>query len=61
MTHEFKHPNHYKQLKEKNKDFLEEIQKEQEILNIGLKMSRQNKKDRTPSQKLQDELEPIDD
>ena len=39
-THEFKHPNHYKQLKEKNKDFLEEIQKEQEILNIGLKMSR---------------------
>ena len=41
------------------KDFLEETKKEQEILDIGLKMSRQHKKERTESQKLQDELEPI--
>tara|TARA_E500000178_G_scaffold35776_1_gene32239 strand:+ start:665 stop:913 length:249 start_codon:yes stop_codon:yes gene_type:complete len=41
------------------KDFLEETKKEQEILDIGLKMSRQHKKERTESEKLQDELEPI--
>ena len=41
------------------KDFLEETKKEQEILDIGLKMSRQHKKERTESAKLQDELEPI--
>ena len=29
------------------KDFLEETMKEQDILNVGLKMSRQNKKERT--------------
>ena len=46
MTHEFKHPNHYKKLQEENKDFLEEVTKEQKILDIGLKQSRQNKKDR---------------
>ena len=43
------------------KDFLEETKKEQEILDIGLKMSRQHKKERTESEKLQDELEPIDE
>lgn len=47
MTHEFKHPDHYKKLKQENKDFLEEIEKEQKLLDIGLKQSRQNKKDRT--------------
>ena len=41
------------------KDFLEETKKEQEILDIGLKMSRQHKKERSESEKLQDELEPI--
>ena len=73
------------------KDFLEEITKEQKLLDIGLKQSKQNKEDRrekslhevlmegfreeqeqrrleeledeeqTPSEQLQDELEPIDD
>ena len=43
------------------KDFLEETKKEQEILDIGLKMSRQHKKERTESEKLQEELEPIDE
>ena len=72
------------------KDFLDEITKEQKILDIGLKQSKQNKEDRrektlhellmegfreeqeqrrleeleeekTPSEQLQDELEPIDD
>ena len=73
------------------KDFLDEITKEQKILDIGLKQSKQNKEDRrektlhellmegfreeqeqrrleeleeeekTPSEELQDELEPIDD
>ena len=70
------------------KDFLEEITKEQKLLDIGLKQSKQNKEDRkekslhevlmegfreeqeqrrleeleeeqTPSEQLQDELEPI--
>ena len=43
------------------RDFLEETKKDQEILDIGLKMSRQHKKERTESEKLQDELEPIDE
>ena len=75
------------------KDFLEEIIKDQKILDIGLKQSRLHKKERldrekslhevlmegfreeqeqrrleeleeeeqTPSEQLQDELEPIDD
>jgi len=48
------------------KDFLDEITKEQKILDIGLKQSKANKKERldkekTPSEQLQDELEPIDD
>ena len=43
------------------RDFLEETKKYQEILDIGLKMSRQHKKERTESEKLQQELEPIDE
>ena len=43
------------------RDFLEETKKDQEILDIGLKMSRQHKKERTESEKLQQELEPIDE
>ena len=46
--------------------FHEEIEKEQKILDIGLKMSRQHKKERldrevkkTESEQLQEELEPI--
>ena len=49
------------------KDFLEEIIKDQKILDIGLKQSRLHKKERldrekkkTESEQLQDELEPID-
>ena len=50
------------------KYFHEEIEKEQKILDIGLKMSRQHKQERldreikkTESEKLQQELEPIDE
>ena len=39
----------------------EAIEEEQKILDIGLKMSRQHKKERTESEKLQEELEPIDE
>ena len=48
--------------------FHEEIEKEQKILDIGLKMSRQHKKERldrevkkTESDQLQEELEPINE
>ena len=50
-----------KNLSKPIKDFLEETKKDQEILDIGLKMSRQHKKERTESEKLQEELEPIDE
>ena len=50
------------------KYFHEEIEKEQKILDIGLKMSRQHKKERldrerkkTESERLQEELEPINE
>ena len=39
------------------KYFHEAIEEEQKILDIGLKMSRQHKKERTESEKLQEELE----
>ena len=47
------------------KDFLEQTIEEQKILDIGLKQSRLSKKERlekekTVSEQLQDELEPID-
>ena len=57
MTFSWKHPSKYK----KDKDFLEKIKDEQEILDIGLKESRRAKKERTESEKMQQELEPIDD
>ena len=38
-----------------------EYLKNKKILDIGLKMSRQHKKERTESEKLQQELEPIDE
>ena len=48
--------------------FHEEIEKEQKILDIGLKMSRQHKKERldrkvkkTESERSQEELEPINE
>ena len=48
--------------------FHEIIEEEEKILNIGLKMSRQHKQERldrerkkTESEKLQQELEPIDE
>ena len=45
--------------------FHEVIEEEEKILNIGLKMSRQHKKERldreTESEKLQEELEPINE
>ena len=51
----------------KQRDFLQEITKLQKILDIGLKQSKANKKERldrekqkTESEQLQDELEPID-
>ena len=50
-----------KNLSKPIKDFLEETKKDQGILDIGLKMSRQHKKERTESEKLQEELEPIDE
>ncbi len=48
------------------KDFLEAVIEEQKILDIGLKQSKANKKERldkekTISEQLQDELEPIND
>ena len=43
------------------KYFHEAIEEEQKILDIGLKESRRAKKERTESEKMQQELEPIDD
>ena len=48
-----------KNLSKPIKDFLEETEKDQKILDIGLKMSRQHKKERTESEKIQEELEPL--
>ena len=55
MTFEFKHPSYYKKEKEKNKDFLEEIEKDQKILDIGLKESRRAKKERLEKEKQANE------
>ena len=46
------------------KDFLDTVIEEQKILDIGLKQSKANKKERTekaPSEELQEKLDPIDD
>lgn len=50
----------------KKRYFHEVVEEEQKILDIGLKQSRLNKKERlekekTTSEQLQDELEPIND
>ena len=41
------------------KSFLEEAIKEKKELDESYKQSKQNKKDRTTSEKLQEELEPL--
>ena len=46
---------------QKDRNDYAQLTKEQKVLDIGLKMSRQHKKERTESEKLQDELEPIDE
>ena len=61
MTFSWKHPSKYKKDKKDKRYFHEVIEEEQKILDIGLKMSRQHKKERTESEKLQEELEPIDE
>ena len=61
MSFTWKHPSKYKKDKKDKKYFHEVIEEEQKILDIGLKMSRQHKKERTESEKLQEELEPIDE
>ena len=43
----------------KEKDFYDKAQEEKELLNMGLKDSIRQKEERTPSEKLQDDLEPI--
>ena len=46
----------------KQRDFLEEITKLQKLLDIGLKQSKQNKKERTPKEEQkQRELEEEND
>ena len=57
MTFSWKHPSKYK----KKRYFHEVIEEEQKILDIGLKESRRAKKERTESEKMQQELEPIND
>ena len=61
MSFTWKHPSKYKKDKKDKRYFHEVIEEEQKILDIGLKMSRQHKKERTESEKLQEELEPIDE
>ena len=43
----------------KEKDFYDMVQEEKKLLDMGLKDSIRQKEERTPSEKLQDELEPI--
>mgnify|MGYP003153351485 CR=1 FL=1 len=45
--------------KKKEKDFYDMVQEEKKLLDMGLKDSIRQKEERTPSEKLQDELEPI--
>jgi|TARA_R110000823_G_scaffold239431_1_gene364639 hypothetical protein len=40
-------------------DFYTKIKEEQELLDMSLKESIKQKKERTPSEKMQDKLEPI--
>ena len=54
MTYEFKHPSYYDKLRKENKDFLEEVEKDEAILKIGLEQSRKNKKERLEKVKKND-------
>ena len=45
---------YYKKIREENKDFLEEVEKEQKVLDIGLKESRRAKKERLDKLKKND-------
>ena len=56
MTYEFKHPSYYDKLKKENKDFLEEVEKDEKILKIGLEQSRKNKKERQEKEKSLSEM-----
>ena len=49
----------YRKFKYEEKDFYDKAQEEKEILNMSMKESKRQKDERTPSEKLQDELEPI--
>ena len=49
----------YRKFKYEEKDFYDKAQEEKEILNMSMKESKKQKDERTPSEKLQDELEPI--
>ena len=41
------------------KDFYDKVQEEKELLDMSMKESKRQKDERTPSEKLQDDLEPI--
>ena len=41
------------------KDFYDKAQEEKELLDMSMKESKRQKDERTPSEKLQDDLEPI--
>ena len=41
------------------KDFYDKIQEEKKLLDMSMKESKRQKDERTPSEKLQDEIEPI--
>ena len=43
----------------KEKDFYDKAQEEKESLDVSMKESKRQKDERTPSEKLQDDLEPI--
>ena len=43
----------------KEKDFFDKVQEEKESLDMSMKESKRQKNERTPSEKMQDELEPI--
>ena len=43
----------------KEKDFYDKAQEEKESLDMSMKESKRQKDERTPSEKLQDDLEPI--
>ena len=49
----------YRKFKYEEKDFYDKAQEEKEILNMSMKESKRQKDERTPSEKLQDDLEPI--